>query len=283
MPNYVRHRGNQGANVPNTGRGPSPYLWGDCPWIEMESDPNLGVKFFDDFVDFGLPGTQTTQINLGRYKVYNTGAGVIETKNGFPSTEISGGVIAMLCDTAGDQSVIGTTAIPYLLNNTAGKLWFEARVAVTGIATNNVQLFLGLGENQAMTFGAAQPLADADAAQTTGGLIGFNMTEDGLGVINSSYEDRSATWTNVQAGVGTFAAHTWKKLGMIYDPEDSTSAVKFYVDGVEQTSVISAATLAALTHIDAKGLGFVFAMFADSAGTSTYGYLDWVRIAQLAA
>jgi hypothetical protein len=34
--------------------------------------------------------------------------------------------------------------------------------------------------------------------------------------------------------------------------------------------------------LDASPLGFVFAMFADSAGTATYGYCDWIRIAQLA-
>lgn len=267
----------------DTTRGPSASLWGDCKFNEIQADPNLGVAVHDDFNDFGLPGTQTSEINLGRYKVYNTGSGTVAIKPGFPTTHAPGGIIAMLCDTAGDQSVIGTHQVPILLNNTAGKAWFEARVAVTGIATDNAQIFIGLGENSAMTFGAAQPLADADAGQTTGGFIGLRVKEDGVGVVDSCYQDRSATVTNVQAGVGTFAAHTWKKLGMKYDPNNSAEAVTFYVDGVKQTSVLTATQLAAFTYLDVNGLGPVFAMFADSAGTSTYGYMDWWRWAQYAA
>lgn len=269
-----------GSLSSNTNRSHSPSVFRgiDLHGIRLGTVPGFYVD--DDFVDFGLPGTQTTEINLGRYKVYNTGAAKVQSANGFPTTHVAGGVISILCDTAGDQGVIGTHASPFLLNSSAGKLGFEARFAMTGIATNNAQVYLGLSETVAMTFGAAVPLADADALGTTGGNIGFNILEDGLGVLNASYADRAAAWTNVEASVGTMAAHTWKKLGMRYDPADTLRAVRFYVDGVECANAISAATLAALTYLDVNGLGLCFAMFADSAGTSTYGYLDWWKCYQ---
>lgn len=267
----------------NAGRGPSPRLWQDFPIAAIQEDPGKGVFFFDDFLDFPLPGTQTTEIALGRYKVYNTGSGKVQVAQGFPTTHVPHGLISMLCDTDGDQSAIGIQQTPILLNSSAGKMVFEARFGMTGIATNNAQVFVGLAENAAFTYGAAQPLANADATSNAGGLIGFNILEDGVGVLNTSYADRATSWTNVQASVGTMAAHTWKKLGFIYDPNDSTNAITFYVDGVRQTSVISASTLTGLTYLDVGGLSPCFAMFADSAGTSTYGYLDWWGFAQLSA
>jgi len=88
-----------------TSRGLSAGLWKDAPdFQQLLNNPSDGFFFFDDFMDFGLPGTQTTEINLGRYKVYNTGAGKVITDsfpNGTPAT--AGGYISMLCDTAGDQ------------------------------------------------------------------------------------------------------------------------------------------------------------------------------------
>ncbi len=287
MPNYLDFRGNQGTNVPNTQRGPSPYLWGDCPWVEIQANPNLGYTFWDDFTGFTLPGTQTSELSLGvnGWKVYNTGAGNVKTNPSLDGTLTGGGIISMLCDTAGDASVIANQACPFVmsgLTSNSGKLWFEARIALTGIATNNVAVFIGLGENSGYTLGAAKPLADADGVATDVPFIGLNVTEDGVGVVRGVYADEAATWTVPAATVGTLAASTFAKVGMLYDPENSDATVQFFFNGVPSTSVVSNATLTALTNLDVSPLGPVFAMFADSAGTATYGYCDWIRIAQKA-
>lgn len=284
MNNYVTFRGTQGSNTPNTGRGMSPGLWGDCPLPEVILGNQDGVHFFDDFLDFGLPGTQTTEINLGRYKVYNTGAGTIATNASLGGTLTSGGIISMLADTAGDGSAIATQASPFLLTGSttnSGPMWLEARMAITGIATNNAQWFFGLGDNSAYTLGAAKPLGDANAVASDVPFLGLQVNEDGLGVVRGVYADEAATWTEVEDSVGTFAANTFAKVGLKYDPSNSTSCVQFYFNGIPASSVISAATLAGLTNMDAHPLGIVWAMFADSAGTSTYGYCDWIRACQL--
>lgn len=267
----------------DTTRGPSGALWGNCaakPWLTV--DPAIGYGIFDDFEDFGLAGTQTTQINLGRYKVYNTGAGTVAA-NSFPNgtAAYTGGVISMLCDTAGDQSVIGNHACPFSLASAAGRLWFEARVAVSSVATATTHMFVGLGNNQDVTFGAAIPLADADATGTAVALLGWNRLEDGTTALNTSYTDEAAAYTNVQASAGTLAADTWIKLGFYFDSGNTTRAVRFFVNGVEASSAMTASTLSGLTHLDNSNLGPVWAAFADTSGTAVYHYMDWWACAQL--
>lgn len=273
-----------GTSVADTSSGQSNF-WADCPIGEIQRGDRRGIHFFDDFLDMGLPGTQTTEINLGRYKVYNTGAGkvICDAMPHASSPVGNGGIISMLCDTAGDQSVIGTHQCPFALNSTSLKLWFEARIAVTSIATAMTHLFIGLGNNYDVTFGAAIPLADADATGTAVALLGVTRLEDGLGVLNTAYTDEAATYTTVQAGAGAIAAETWVKVGFTWDRSKGANALEFYINGVKCTTAVSAATIAALTHLDASGLGPVFAQFADASGTANYAYLDWWRCAQLLA
>ena len=274
----------------DTNRKPSGTIWRDCQWNEIAAGDVDGVVFWDDFQDFGLPGTQTTEINLSRYKVYNTGAGNIIFDDMPHSTTpaTGGGIISMLCDTNGDQSVIGTQACPFSLSTTlTGKVWVEARIATTSILTNMGQLFFGLAENSVMTYGAAIPLADANATAAGPALIGFNRLEDGLAVLNTSYADHAATWTDIQAAANAspltqIVANTWIKLGMKFDFTNptSTNVGTFFVNGQECTTKLTRTTLSGLTHVDAKALGLCLAFFADSAGTADYVYLDWWKAAQ---
>ncbi len=280
MTNIIQY----GSAAANTDRNLSPFIWKDCPFLEIQAGRVNGVAFSDDFQDFGLPGTQTTEINLGRYTVYNTGAGKVISDsfpNGTPA--IPGGFISMLCDTAGDQSVIGTHACPFTLKSTvAGKLWFEARIATTSILTNMSHIFVGLGNNSDVTFGAAIPLADADATGTAEGLLGWTRLEDGLGALNTSYTDEAAVYTHVQTSAGSIAANTFVKLGMIFDPNAPVAQrINFFVNGVPTTTPMTNTTLAAFTNLNASNLGLVFAQFADSAGTANYAHMDWWRCAQL--
>lgn len=268
----------------DTARGPSAALWGNCPdglkpWNPI--DPNIGCGFWDDFTDFVLPGTQTTAISCGRYEVFSVTAGKWTSTNALPTVHAPGGIVAGLCDSDGDAACIRTVATPFLLNGTAnGKLWFEARIAMTGIATNNGQLFCGLLEG-ATSATSTIPLGNADVANTSSGLVGFNVLEDGLGVLNSCWADRTTAYTYVQTGVGTFAANTFKKVGMLYDPGDSVNALTFWVNGVKQTTVVAQSVITAWANLDVNGVGPALAFFADSAGTSNYIYIDWWGAAQV--
>lgn len=280
MGKLVQYAGGISAD---TGRNPSAGIWGDLPnQEELRNGPRAGIEFFDDFVNFMPHGTQTTHLNLGQYNVFCSTAGnIIPTTTPLGGAALTGGHISALADTAGDAFSLALNHDPFVLNS--GKLWFEARIGMTGIATNNEQVFVGLGETAAFTaLSATVPLGDTDTANTSGCMIGFNVKEDGLGVLNTCYQDRSATWTYVKTGTsGTMAANTYIKVGFVYNPNDSTNAIKFYVNGVALPDVVSASTLAALTYLDVNGLGPVMAGFADTAGTTNYVYMDWWRCAQV--
>lgn len=278
----------------DTNRKASGAIWGDCPWEDI-LDPRSqvdGVTFFDDFEKFGEIGfatgaLQTTSGGLSGYKIYCATAGTWAADNMPHSTTAAtfGGIISALCDTANDQAAIGTSVCPFLLTTTQqSKLWFEARVATTSILTNMGQWFIGLGENQvlgATGFTASVPLADTDTNATTLAMIGFQRSEDGLGVWNTVYADHASPYTNIQATANsTLAANTWTKLGMKVNMQDSDRCVRFYVDGVECTTAMTKAALLALTYVDVSNMGPLMAFYADSAGTADYVYLDWWRVAQ---
>ena len=158
-------------------------------------------------------------------------------------------------------------------------------MATTSILTNMGQWFVGLGENQVTTFGAAIPLGNADVTSAAPAMIGFNRLEDGLAVLNSSYADHATSWTDVQAACNAapltqLVANTWIKLGMRFDFAETTNFGTFFINGIECTSKVSKATVLATTFLDVSGLGPCMAFFADSAGTADYTYIDWWRVGQ---
>ena len=46
MTNIVR------SSSDNADRGPSGGIWRDCPWRELQADPNKGTIYFNDFLKF---------------------------------------------------------------------------------------------------------------------------------------------------------------------------------------------------------------------------------------
>lgn len=280
MTNFFRYA----KNTADTTVEPSGAIWQSCPVEAVDAGAVAGVHIWDNFERVTLPGTQTSEVTFGLYKAYNTGNGTVITNSSLDGTQTMGGILSMLCDTDGDASAFGTHSCPFRFSgsaSTSGKLWFEARIAVTGIATNNIQLFVGFGENNGYTFGAAKPLANANAVANDVPFIGLQMNEDGVGVVRGVYTDEATSWTEVEDNVGTLAASTWAKVGLIYNPDDATNCVKFYFNGVPAASVLSRSTLTGLTNLDASPMGLLFAAFADSAGTSTYAYMDWWKCVQL--
>jgi hypothetical protein len=276
--------GYKGATNPDNSRGPSPSIWSSAGISGWE--PGVGSHFFDDFKEPGLVvPTITTAADLGNgFKAYNTGSGTVTYPSAFNGTEYNIGILAMGVDTAGDQGSIMRYGRPLYLTglpSTSGKAWFEARIATTQIVTNDAQIFVGFGETDNQTLDSDGPLGDANVCNAEGALIGFHREEDGLGVLNTVYADRAASFTEVSATEATIAALTWTRIGFVYDPNNSAKCITFYQDGVELATGITAAVLKALTYLDANPLGFTAAIFADSAGTASSLYLDWIRYAQL--
>lgn len=268
-------------------RMPSPNIWDDCPWndiVEGRSRDAQGTTFFDDFTHFPLVGTQTTQIAQGFYKVFNTGALTVTQAKQVNSINQPGGFITLGTDTDNDSASLAQSIPSFALSGatgTSGKLWFECRVLLNSILTNMNGMFVGLAETDLWTLATAVPFNAGDAINNGAAAIGFRKGEDGLGVWDTVTSDRATSFTNVGASATSVLANTWIKLGMVYDPERTSDIVRFYADGVQLATSLSAATLAATTNLKAGLFGLIIASVADSAGTTALPAMDWWRIAQL--
>lgn len=280
--------GGQSLNLlSNAYRYPSPAIWANCPVDEILADPGRGLYHFDDFTDLPLAPTLTTQIAFGKYKAYAASGCTIGRVSTINSVEIMGGALEIGTDTDNDEAAIGDAYASYRLSgdkDTSGKLWFECCYAQNSIATNLASTFLGLGEVDAFTFGANVPMNSGDAIDNSGSMIGFQIKEDGLGTIDTVVSDRATSFTDIGDDEGgTLAANTFRKLGFVYDPfaADPAKMITFYANNLVLATEISKTTLQAYTNLDANCLGLMWAVAADSAGTSFKGWLKWWRIAQL--
>ena len=294
----INPRGNTyDATKANTERGVSRQIWSQSAWQEIKDLRAIrdGLALFDDFEDFPFAGAaQTADTPLGRYKVFSKDTGAVGAAarvraSGFPAsasdltadTTYPGGIIVLQTNTDNDSTTIALANSPFNLTTTnSGKLLFEARVATNSILTNMGQLFVGLAETRRISVSLNIPLVTTDAISNTGAMIGFNRLEDGLGVLNTSYADRAAVWTNIQAAAGAIAANTWIKLGMIFDPKDALRCIRFFINGVECATAMTRAALLALTNLDVVQLGPCVSFFADAAGTAAAVYVDWIACEQ---
>lgn len=282
--NTMRYAGNLGSA--DTTRTPSPNVWKDCPVRDIQEGVRNGVYFYDDFQDFPLIGTQTTQIAHGKYKVFATTGSSITRVSAVNSVEIAGGALSATIDTDNDSASIAQSYPSYLLSGlttTSGKLWFECCYAQNSLVTNLAGVFIGLAEVEQWTLATGVPFNGGDAITNSASAIGFRIEEDGLGVIDTVYSDRATSFTNIgDADSALTAANTFIKLGMKYDPADKEGkAVRFYANNLELTNSLSNAALVALTNLDANALGLLFATVGDSAGTTFANYLKWWRVAQV--
>lgn len=271
----------------DTARKPSPEIWADCPWEQLRNPKGEldGIAFYDDFMDLPLAPTLTTQIAFGKYKAYAATGCTISKVSVVNSAEVLGGCLQIAMDTDDDEAAI-TSAYPSLrmsgTSSTDGKLWFECCYAQNSIATNMAATFIGLGEVEQFTLGANVPMNSGDAINNSGAMIGFRIEEDGLGVIDTVVSDRATSFTNIgDTEGGTLAANTFRKLGLIYDPAKDADCVTFYANGVKTTTRYDRDTLTGLTNLDANALGLMWAVAADSAGTSFQGYMKWWAVAQI--
>lgn len=267
----------------DTSRGPSPNIWGDCPIMSIIEGSIPGVKLIDEFEDYPLVGTQTTQIGHGRYKVFNTGAGVVTVVTTVNSVVLGKNVLAINLDTDNDSGSIAQSYPGFMLNSTARKLWFEARIACSPITTDGIGFFLGLAETDQWTLATAVPFNGGDAIDNSASAIGFRKKEDGLGKIDTVYSDRATSFTNIKEdATEVTAAFEWIKLGMKFDPTlAADKRITFYANNLELPDRMTSAALAALTNLKAQALGPILAMIADSGGTSGLMYMDWWRTVQI--
>jgi hypothetical protein len=263
----------------------SPNLWHDCPRDAIRQDPGRGIFFYDDFNDLPLVPTLTTQIGYGKYKAYAASGCSIARVDTVNSVVMMGGPLSISMDTDNDEAAIAQAYPGYLmsgLTTTSNKLWFECEYAQNSIATNMAATFFGLGSADAITFAANTPMNSGDAITNDWYGIGFRIEEDGVGVVDTVYTDGATSFTNIgDTEGGTMVANTFAKYGFTYDPTKTSDCITFYKNNLPLTTKLSKAALVALTNLDANPLSIMWAVAADSAGTSFAGYMKWWACSQL--
>ncbi len=293
----VEHRQN---TTKDTTRNFSPAIWSDCPWDDIVDPKGAapGAWFFDDFVSMPLVPTETTQVAYDKYKVFAgaNGSTLLTPTSSVNSVDLGGGILGLVVAANNDAATIAQSYPAFKISGstaTSGKLWFEARLAIKSLLTLREGFFLGLAETNLQTLSATVPFnADAAVPDNSGAMIGFNKweivsttaaaTTSLPGGVNTSYNDRAITFTQVQADATIIsAAFAFVKLGFVYNPADPVNTVKFFADNIQLTSVIAASTITATTNLKANSLGLMLATIAASSVSTDAVYLDWWRIAQL--
>lgn len=262
----------QYKDATDTGSGPSPSIWGNCPVLDFILDPAAGTYFFDDFIDIPVITTPTitTEAAWGgtRYKAFGSAGGTL----------VSGGSLngdVVLTETDDDQGVsIATIALPFKIIIGGGNLWFEARIKTNSATNTKHGFFLGLMDSA--TLSATVPIA-ADGTLADENLVGFHRLEGDGDKVDTVYKADGVTAVTVGADAATIAADTYIKLGIKYD--DSTNILSFYADGAKLADTKTIPSAAGTDFPNDVTMGLVLAMLCASNDDAIVT-MDWWRCAQ---
>lgn len=298
------------ATVPDTGRDPSPNVWGQFKTFDQCSN-----KFMDDFNVIGNATMSSAYAgSIGRWTAYGSAGAQLS------DAQLEGGVLGMTSDTADEYVTLlsSTGSFRFLTTSTLAlnkRMAFEARVARSVITSAKGEFFVGL---MAPTLSsglpaAAQPItATDDTLMTAGDLFGFHCnqttgTRGGPTEVAVAFGLASGTvnyptgLTTLMASTGNtvLAANTYVKLGFIFDPNGPmkriTSAtarqtagqvkkalIRFFVNGIEAPTFLTADDVVNATAAQAFPTAFMCPVIAHANGASTFTvtYIDWLKIAQ---
>lgn len=231
------------------GEGPSPAIWQRVEAeLLMTGGGNRGTVHFDDFTNFG--GAVATNVgNKQGYKTFEDTSSAIDQLTG-----VDGGVVRFLTDTTDNANLVMqggfSTGVLGAISDTAGDNFltaFECSVRINQIG-NTYGWVVGLGEPGMAANNGVQ--ADDGTLVTDKGMIGFRVLETDGDLLQAFYIKSGQT-----AVAWTFkvpVAATWYKLGFLHDPRHKASErIKFFLDGAEQSTYVTATQIAAATFPDA--------------------------------
>ena len=301
----------------NSLRGPSGAIWSKAPVAEIMESPEKGMYFFDDFLAAGNATMSSAYAgSLGQWSTYGYAGAQVN------DAQLEGGVIKIgsdgdqegltLLSSAGAFRMVTTSTLA--LNR---KLFFEARVARSTVATAKFDAFIGL-MTPSLTSGlpvAAVPITTTDdTLSTTPSLFGFHLTSStstrgGPTEVGVAFNLASGTvnyptnMTTLMASTGNtvLAADTYVKLGFIFDPDALPGAVtaatarqtagnirkkliRIFVNGIELPAFLSTEDVQNATAAQAFPTGFLAPVISmmDTTGSSPGTFnIDWIRVAQL--
>ncbi len=270
----------------DTSRTPSPAVWGNCPWDDIQKGLLSGIAIGDEFVN--ADDEDGVDTNYLRYIDTSNTIRILVPDTTALATGSRGGVLRLATDATDNDSPIiqyqhANGTAPFLIGNTAGAawpLWFECRIRKSSITDNQAAFFVGLAQ-----VGAAAN--DGLLEDNTGDLvnsisaIGFRALHDNGEELDFVYQDGGQTApTEVMANITSMVASTWIKLGFVYNPAaEASKKIKIFVNNREQSTYITTTNIDATTFPENDAMTFVFGL-KNGEGTATTADIDWWRCAQ---
>lgn len=265
----------------NTQRGPSGRIWNSCPLEGGSLARGVdGILFSDDFINAPVLSTSAA---TGLYASYaDTGVTITQTAK-------KNGELALVQDgTDNDEAWIqagGNTGAPFVISESLMyEVWLEARFKLSTVADDVAAIFIGFAEEG---LAAANSKVDNTGVMADKDLLGFNSVHVNGGtagtnaLLNVTYNKASGTMTNAIANVQTMVADTYYKVGLHYNPWAPTSKrLAFFVDGVEQSTYLTSAQLAAAIFPAGEEMHLLAGSKA-GAGTASTLTLDWWQAAMV--
>lgn len=281
--NTITHRLDRTSH---TGRGPSPALWADCPVKDLLEDPGLGVYEFHDFISGGLITAPTTHAALVGLPISGFSSSASQISYGNPTFTAATeerGTLVLAETTTRESTAIRSDVVPYRLSANFGKLWFECRLRISTVATNEMSFFAGLFEDETLTVDVPVIAAGADTHLVADkNLVGFKKPVADTTTFDFVYRADGQTAVVSHDGLGTLAAATCIKLGFKFDPADQ-NRITVFVDNVAQNDKITVPDNTGTSFPADVPLGWVVGMSVGTAASDNTLILDWVRVAQLCA
>lgn len=313
--NDVMMAGNLAAS---TLRGRTPAIWSSCPWNEFRGDPSKGMTFSEDFLMTGnATMSSALAASIGQWSMYGyAGAQVNDAQK-------EGGVATLSSD--GDQEglalISSTGSFRMVTTSTLAlnqKMWFEAKVSRSSVATAKGEFFVGL---MAPTLAsglpaAAQPITVTDdTLMTAGDLFGFHcnsstgvrggMTEVAVAFgLTSGTVNYPTNLTTLLASTGqaVLVANAFVRLGFIFDPDGPVrrvtaatarqtagsmrkALIRFYVNGLEHPTFLTYEDVQNATAAQAFPTAFMCPVIAhmNTTGSSpATTSVDFIDVAQRA-
>lgn len=283
MTNLIRHQ-----SLSTSSRGLSlGTLWKNCRRIGTEGlYYNEDTFFWDDFKMMGKVAPAISGATAG-FLASEGGAYQYYVDTGTSTSSIEGlaasldGICKLITGSTDNHEVwmqAGAGGNLGLITATnPQRMWFECRFA-TGQITTTSNTFVGLGEEglaAANTVTDAGALADKD-------LLGFWTLEAASQTLVFGYKKAGQTAVEVIAALQTLVADTFYKLGFMFDPlAPAAKRLKVFKNGVEQTTYVTAANIAAATFPLEQKMSPLFGIKNNNAAVNAS--LDWWAFSQEAA
>lgn len=268
---------NQVRFLNETGRSPSPRIFGD--WGKLNTDALAGkcIVLFDDF----SRTTKHASVSAsGGYYTLQESSGTIQGKGSVAdiSTELGVLQIATLTTDNAENHLQFGDGLFFRIDNGAGNtapLGFEARFKVSTVTNGQLNLLIGLGG----PIIAAGHIDNSGVFVAAGSFIGFQINEDDGDGLDSTYQAISQTQQVVLANTATLVADTYVNVGFRYRPADvDAKKIRFYVNGVETNTPVTTTNIDAATFPEGEALAPM--VLTGGTGTNAVISLDWVAAYQ---